>query len=142
MTWAVKPWETESQPSVTHLPARHICLILFGRMVVPLELFINPDRIGSLSNASGPPNQGLPSRAAEGELPGGSLEIGTLLRLTIAVDVGIGGELPVLVREPRQIDEGNRNDFGERDGIGPALRDHCIDFVFRDTKRPGRQRAC
>ena len=36
MTSAVNPWETESQPSVTHFPAFHICLILFGRMVVPL----------------------------------------------------------------------------------------------------------
>src|ERR687892_687991 len=35
MTSAVKPWETESQPSVTNLPSRHICLILFGRTVAP-----------------------------------------------------------------------------------------------------------
>jgi hypothetical protein len=39
MTSAVNPWETESQPSVTCCPARHICLILFGRIVTPLVLF-------------------------------------------------------------------------------------------------------
>jgi hypothetical protein len=42
MTSAVNPWETESQPSDAHCPARHICLTLFGRMVVPLVLFIDP----------------------------------------------------------------------------------------------------
>src|ERR1700735_1679736 len=42
MTSAVRPWDTESQPSVTHLPACHICLILFGRIVTPLALFIDP----------------------------------------------------------------------------------------------------
>src|SRR5919197_3138991 len=35
MTSAVNPWDTESHPSVGHLPARHICLILFGRIVLP-----------------------------------------------------------------------------------------------------------
>src|SRR5580692_8255549 len=42
MTSAVNPWDTESQPSVAHCPARHICLILFGRMVPPLALFVDP----------------------------------------------------------------------------------------------------
>jgi hypothetical protein len=28
----VKPFDTESQPMVTHLPSRHICLILFARI--------------------------------------------------------------------------------------------------------------
>jgi hypothetical protein len=28
----VKPFEMESQPMVTHLPSRHICLIRFGRI--------------------------------------------------------------------------------------------------------------
>ena len=32
MTSAVKPFEMESQPMVTHLPSRHICLIRFGRI--------------------------------------------------------------------------------------------------------------
>ena len=36
MTSAVNPWEIESQPIVTYCPARHICLILFGRTVTPL----------------------------------------------------------------------------------------------------------
>src|SRR5438876_1056445 len=36
MTSAVNPWEIESQPIVTYCPARHICLILFGRTVAPL----------------------------------------------------------------------------------------------------------
>src|SRR2546425_12372535 len=35
MTSAVNPWEIESQPIVTYCPARHICLILFGRTVAP-----------------------------------------------------------------------------------------------------------
>ena len=35
MTSAVKPLETESQPMVTHLFSRHICFILFGRIVAP-----------------------------------------------------------------------------------------------------------
>src|SRR5579862_6867167 len=42
MTSAVKPWETESQPRVTHWPACHICLILFGRIVAPLVLVVGP----------------------------------------------------------------------------------------------------
>src|SRR5215475_6370155 len=33
MTSAVRPCETETQPRVGHLPAFHICLILFWRMV-------------------------------------------------------------------------------------------------------------
>src|SRR6185503_12071861 len=35
ITSAVKPWDTESQPSVAHLLSRQICLILFGRTVAP-----------------------------------------------------------------------------------------------------------
>jgi hypothetical protein len=35
MISAVKPWDTESQPSVTNRPSRQICLILFGRTVTP-----------------------------------------------------------------------------------------------------------
>ena len=35
MTSALKPCATESQPSVTHWLAFHICLILFGRIGVP-----------------------------------------------------------------------------------------------------------
>src|SRR5438034_5619977 len=31
ITSAVNPWDTESQPRVTHLLSRHICLILLGR---------------------------------------------------------------------------------------------------------------
>src|SRR5258708_30952068 len=54
MTSAVNPWDTESQPSVTHCPARHICLILFGRMVPPLALFIDPT-IGLVSFKLKPP---------------------------------------------------------------------------------------
>jgi hypothetical protein len=42
MTSAVNPWDTESQPRVAHCPARHICLILFGRIVAPLVSFIDP----------------------------------------------------------------------------------------------------
>src|SRR5215208_5600877 len=38
ITSAVSPWDTESQPIVTHLPSRHICLILFGRIVSSLSL--------------------------------------------------------------------------------------------------------
>src|SRR5665213_2369475 len=41
MTSAVNPWDTESQPRVAHFPSRHSCLILFGRMAVPLVLFID-----------------------------------------------------------------------------------------------------
>src|SRR5712691_8525463 len=32
MISAVNPWETESQPIVTHLPSRQICFILFARI--------------------------------------------------------------------------------------------------------------
>ena len=39
ITSAVKPCEIDSQPSVTHLPSRHISLILFLRMVA-LSLWI------------------------------------------------------------------------------------------------------
>src|SRR5499433_3402599 len=35
ITFAVNPWEIESQPIVTYCPVRHICLILFGRTVAP-----------------------------------------------------------------------------------------------------------
>src|SRR5262245_2264122 len=42
MTSAVNPWDTESQPSVGHRLACHICLILFGRMVAPPALLIDP----------------------------------------------------------------------------------------------------
>src|SRR5215831_18260769 len=38
MISAVNPWEIESQPIVTYCPARHICLILFGRTVAPLVM--------------------------------------------------------------------------------------------------------
>src|SRR5215813_13760467 len=38
MTSAVNPWEIESQPIVTYCPARHVCLILFGRTVAPLVM--------------------------------------------------------------------------------------------------------
>src|SRR5438093_9986817 len=41
MTSAVNPWEIESQPIVTYCPARHICLILFGRTVAPLVVVRN-----------------------------------------------------------------------------------------------------
>jgi hypothetical protein len=54
MTSALNPWLTEIQPSVTHLPAFHICLILFGRMVVPLVLFINPDGSVLYQTQAGP----------------------------------------------------------------------------------------
>src|SRR5215831_5382613 len=40
MTSAVNPWEIESQPIVTYCPARHICLILFGRTVAPPVLVV------------------------------------------------------------------------------------------------------
>src|SRR4051794_8304674 len=53
MTSAVIPSDTESQPSVTHRPSRHICLILFGRIVTPLVLFIDPIASDTL-----PENQG------------------------------------------------------------------------------------
>src|SRR2546427_8906552 len=41
MTSAVNPLEVESQPIVTYCPARHICLILFGRTVAPLVVVRN-----------------------------------------------------------------------------------------------------
>src|SRR5438132_4562356 len=41
MTSAVNPWEIESQPIVTYCPARHVCLILFGRTVAPLVVVRN-----------------------------------------------------------------------------------------------------
>src|SRR4029450_163757 len=66
---------------------------------------------------------------------------GTLLRLTIVVDVGIGGDLAVLIREPGKVDESHRNDLRERDGIRLPQRDHAIDFLFRNPKRPGGQRT-
>jgi hypothetical protein len=34
ITSAVKPWEIESQPMVTHVSSRHNCLIRFGRIVL------------------------------------------------------------------------------------------------------------
>src|ERR1700730_16547197 len=55
MTSAVNPWDTESQPRVTHCPARHICLILFGRTATPLALFIDPAKGLPLSNSYAPP---------------------------------------------------------------------------------------
>src|SRR5580692_4297438 len=64
MTSAVNPWDTESQPSVTHCPSRHICLILFGRIVPPLALFIDPT-IGSGSFKLKPPPE---ARAAPTQL--------------------------------------------------------------------------
>ena len=35
VVFAVKLWDTESQPMVTHRPSRHICFSLFGRTVAP-----------------------------------------------------------------------------------------------------------
>src|SRR6266446_7063502 len=61
MTSAVNPWDTESQPREAHCPARHFCLILFGRMVVPLVLLIDPTN-GSISIKLKRP---LEARAAE-----------------------------------------------------------------------------
>src|SRR5262245_60333932 len=40
ITSAVNPWEIESQPIVTYRPARHICLILFGRTVTPFFVVV------------------------------------------------------------------------------------------------------
>src|SRR5262249_18732020 len=40
MTSAVNPWEIDSQPIVTCCPARHICLILFGRTIAPLVVML------------------------------------------------------------------------------------------------------
>jgi hypothetical protein len=37
----VNPWDTESHPRVVALPSLHICLILFGLIVIPLVLFIS-----------------------------------------------------------------------------------------------------
>src|SRR3981189_1953119 len=61
MTSAVNPCDTESQPSVAHWPARHICLILFDRMVAPLpsSSILRPS--WSPSNSNRALNQG-PSR--------------------------------------------------------------------------------
>ncbi|MBI2202486.1 MAG: MFS transporter [Candidatus Rokubacteria bacterium] len=38
MISAVKPWEIDSQPIVTHRPSRQICLILFGLTVTPFRV--------------------------------------------------------------------------------------------------------
>ena len=35
ITSAVMPWAMDNQPIVAHLPSRHICLILFGRICCP-----------------------------------------------------------------------------------------------------------
>src|SRR5882757_9871237 len=65
----------------------------------------------------------------------------SFLRQPIGVDVGIGGDLAALVGKPRVVDEGNRNDFRHRHGIGRSARDHRIDLLFRNTERPGSERA-
>src|SRR5215831_3780196 len=58
MTSAENPWEIESQPIVTHCPARHICLILFGRTVAPLVVVMEerspPGAYDSIRGAPGP----------------------------------------------------------------------------------------
>src|SRR5712664_1557220 len=64
MTSALNPWETESQPSDTHCPARHFCLILFGRMVVPPVLFVDlANVLVSIKRKNRPLNQGPPTSA-------------------------------------------------------------------------------
>src|SRR6266851_916092 len=65
----------------------------------------------------------------------------SFFRQPIGVDVGIGGDLAALVGKPRVVDESNRNDFRQRNGIGRPARDHRIDLLFRNTERPGSQRA-
>src|SRR5262245_52707552 len=55
MTSAVNPWEIESQPIVTYCPARHICLILFGRTVAPLVVVMEEqDPPGAYDSIPGP----------------------------------------------------------------------------------------
>src|SRR5215510_16306489 len=58
MTSAVNPWEIESQPIVTYCPARHICLILFGRTVAPLVVVMAkrspPDAYDASRGLAGP----------------------------------------------------------------------------------------
>src|SRR4051812_1783602 len=61
MTSAVNPCDTESQPSDTHFPSRHICLILFGRIGHSPALFIDLTNDYSLSNPSRASNQGPPA---------------------------------------------------------------------------------
>src|SRR5713226_7248390 len=63
MTSALNPCDTESQPSVTHWPARHICLILFGRMVTPLPNSSILRTSWSPSSSNRPLNQGPPTSA-------------------------------------------------------------------------------
>ncbi len=41
ITSAVSPWDTDSHPKVAHFPSRHICLILFDRMVFPSVKFLS-----------------------------------------------------------------------------------------------------
>src|SRR5260370_782361 len=65
----------------------------------------------------------------------------SFFRQPIGVDVGIGRDLAALVRKPRVVDQRNRNDLRQRNGIGRASRDHRIDLLFRNTERPGSQRA-
>ena len=58
MTSAVNPWEIESQPIVTYCPARHICLILFGRTVAPLVVVMEerspPGAYDGIRGSAGP----------------------------------------------------------------------------------------
>ena len=55
---AVNPWEIESQPIVTYCPARHICLILFGRTVAPLVVVMEerspPGADDGIQKSAGP----------------------------------------------------------------------------------------
>jgi hypothetical protein len=68
MTSAVNPLGMESQPRVAHFPARHICLILFCRMVVSLvgrssrSDGIGPDRTIFCNDPRGLGVARLPSR--------------------------------------------------------------------------------
>src|SRR5438034_187441 len=63
MTSAVNPWETESQPSVTNRPSRHICLILFGRTVAPRVVeWPVTRRARSVAHARGPGSGALSTR--------------------------------------------------------------------------------
>jgi hypothetical protein len=56
MTSAVNPLDTDSQPMVTHLLSRHICLILFARIIAPRSCGVAglPARGRSVSQAPGP----------------------------------------------------------------------------------------
>src|SRR5471030_994746 len=63
MTSAVNPWDTESQPRVAHCPVCHICLILFGRMVAPLALFVGPGNgLLAIKRKRAPEARGAPTQ--------------------------------------------------------------------------------